>query len=754
MGGIAPRPELAEAQVNRLDEWNEVLKGRKSDRFAQLLGSLGEPRIAAGEAQVLPIGDSEIRAELRELAKEKAAEYRSELEELTTRLERELASVDPMTVLLLVAFLNTAHLRGTYWEPTSSQSETEVELIAGLLASLPPPEDDLTPLTFEAAYGILQLSREIHIVSVLQTNAAGYERDENPEGELAYQARLRHLMVRGTTYMHHGRELALALFEPFSQKLRDRYGFDFSDVLNVEAAVVSLGTPRAEALVMRAIDVGESAAARYEGDEDRANAVRRAAAMEVLIGGVGEALSFSTDEFERFGVPRARVEAIIRGLSFPLRENYLDRRFAHQRNTFRERPFVRWGRHIALPLPGILQRESYVLLQPLMFTLLNEWEKRRAAILDSLAVDHLATSLPGADIHRNCYYRIDAEDPGSLTELDGLVKWDRVLFIIEGKAGAPSDTAERGADSRALRDRLKRTVIAAGKQAYRAMASLDEAGKLVLRDSSGEQISEIVRGEVDEILLLTPTLYRFSSSELRVEQVNELAEWRGKRAPISLFINDLRVISELTTNPAEFIHYFRWRQSLPLGSDVVAADEMDLFSAYLHRLQIPRRLRLEKDSVAILTGISTPIDDYYYWEAGLGPRIKRPTMAHSRVTKEFVVRMCNDRPEGWLDAAGVCLELANAELAGFSKFVLQIATFASRGAVESLRVILPSEGLDFRPERFPSLALISIPRKVDWQEVWRQAHDEFTDVERVLFVSVSSRNRPKIVWALEQRIMN
>jgi hypothetical protein len=46
---------------------------------------------------------------------------------------------------------------------------------------------------------------------------------------------------------------------------------------------------------------------------------------------------------------------------------------------------------------------------------------------------------------------------------------------------------------------------------------------------------------------------------------------------VTVFINDLRVLSETADNAAVLLHYLTWRARLPLGERVTVMDELDLW---------------------------------------------------------------------------------------------------------------------------------------------------------------------------------
>ena len=67
-------------------------------------------------------------------------------------------------------------------------------------------------------------------------------------------------------------------------------------------------------------------------------------------------------------------------------------------------------------------------------------------------------------------------------------------------------------------------------------------------------------------------------NSLRALNLMQVSEW-----PWSVFVNDLRVISELIEFPSEFFHYLQKRIRLNEFPQFSSSDELEIFMFYLHR---------------------------------------------------------------------------------------------------------------------------------------------------------------------------
>ena len=197
-------------------------------------------------------------------------------------------------------------------------------------------------------------------------------------------------------------------------------------------------------------------------------------------------------------------------------------------------------------------------------------------------------------------------------------------------------------------------------QGARAAEYLRGENDAVFTDERGNEVVRIARRTIDNVVIVNPTLHELASHATQLPRLRALGLFSDGQYPWSVFINDLRVIAETSDNAAVFLHYLRWRARLPLGDRVTVTDELDLWGSYL----LSERFGALADGGHYMVGnSSTDFDAYYAGVLGNGPPAPRPgKFLHEPVTS-FVAAMSRNRPEGWLDAAGVCLDLSLTELA-------------------------------------------------------------------------------------------
>jgi hypothetical protein len=368
--------------------------------------------------------------------------------------------------------------------------------------------------------------------------------------------------------------------------------------------------------------------------------------------GVREATTFTAQDLVRPDLPKERVDALLQELSLSAGSlDESDYSGLFDKNPLVEQPFLEFDGRFMLPVPGMLERDTVALLEHRFMTGVPSFPKARATTLDALAVDYIKAALPGSKGFTNLFY--------GEYELDGLVLFEQAAFVVEGKGTRLSVPSQRGDVVRLRRD-IGRAVEEAWTQGSRARDYLLSGEEAVFKDRGGKEVLRVGPGTVSEVFVVNPTLHELAGHASQLPRLRALGMFRDGEFPWSVFINDLRVISETSGNAAVFMHYLVWRDRLPLGERVSVVDELDLWGSYL----LGERFGSLADGGHYIVGnSSTDFDAYYAGVVGNGPKKPKPGKFLEEPVKSFVERMARERPVGWLNAAGACLDLSIPELA-------------------------------------------------------------------------------------------
>jgi hypothetical protein len=350
------------------------------------------------------------------------------------------------------------------------------------------------------------------------------------------------------------------------------------------------------------------------------------------------------------------------------------------------------------------------------------YSKSRAKTLDQLAVELLASMLPGAETYTNLHYGPD--------ELDGLVLFEDMAFVVEGKGSAISFQARRG-DLNRLVNEIRRSVGEALDQGVRARDFILSPGESVFFDSHGSELVGLSDGSVREVHIVNPTIHEFAGNALQLTQFRSRGLFGDDELPWSVYINDLRVIAETCENAAVFLHYLVWRSRFALGEEVIVSDELDLWGTYLMAARLPP---LGEGGRHHLGNSSTDFDAYYDGLMDRGPKRDAPSKLLKEPARSFVARMATERPPEWRKAAGVALDLSIPELA----FVCVNSKIAGRMATARNQFV----ELDFGRG-----VLIGVPAQADQETVLEYAGEVRSDASFFVYAKESGSKHGSIVWA-------
>lgn len=709
----------------------------RDDRFSQLLSKVVRDEHSGSELISRSGLSAEEHTELESLREAAHAGFQRELVDMTSALRGLLAQGDPLYILSVIQASNLLAVRGGYYEPTHSGLESKVELVAGLLLTQRPPAEAME--TSDQAMQAIHDKLDRLLDLLLLRNLSAPRGDDVVVAELRFMGALHWMTVRGSSYAHHGRELARALYRPFDKWCLQRHGFTIDDVLRIGAEVDALWTDRINSLFGDARAFAEKMEAKARDPvsrdeltaEERARldspeaiaALRARAAIEVFKHGVREATTFTAQDLIGPELLEDRVGAVLGELSLSAGSlSASDYTGLFDESPLVEHPFFEFDGRFKLVVPGMLLRDTVALLEDRFMSGVPSFSKARAKTLDALAVDYLTGLLPDSDGFTNLFY--------GEHELDGLVIFEPRAFVVEGKGTPLSIPAQRGDVVRLRRD-LERAVEDAWVQGERAKQYLLREQDAIFHDAAGNEILRVPAGTVDEVVIVNPTLHQLADHAPQLPRLRKLGLFAAGEFPWSVSINDLRVISETCENPAVFLHYLIWRGRLPLGEQVTVMDELDLWGSYL---LCERFGSLADEGHYIVGNASTDFDAYYAGVVGDGPKKPRPGKFLEEPVKSFVDEVARERPPGWLDAAGACLDLSIPELA----FVCGNAGRAGKEAASTGEPVVMEVG---------RVRLVGLPRGAILADVVAETERDEGDATFHIYVQGSKARRDQIAWA-------
>jgi hypothetical protein len=660
--GQQPTPiQGIERQRRQQTKW---LKAR-TDEFSQTLSQLVSTRRDGDRLRLRASLNSATQARLTDLATNELPHLQDELRGLTNQIRDVLRGGDPTFLVCWVSFWNSVGIPGKYFEPTDERSEAKVEFASGLAAGLPHRAE--LPPDPAAAQRLLGLIDEAFQVSMLLLMAEGAMEPDPVKGEIRYRSRLYSLFVRGDTYVEYGHDLARNLFEPETDWMKKEFGFSISDAIVLEGAVTSLVERR----------LGELLTALSEAMDDAREVIRdRHAPPSVkrvlsrvgkqgllesyfttsLANGILAAMTFSVEELlvAPVALGSDTVKSLLSAFSITRVDEYSS---PLERSPLIDGPILPAGERYLAPVVGLIGRDISDILERQVLKARPKFSKRRAKILDSLAVEYLAGALPEAQTWTSLHYPLTDDPRGEQAECDAIVVWNDVCFVLEGKGKPLSPQSKRG-DVRRIHSDLEASLVDAWNQGNRVVAYLDRGDPAVFYDDRRREKASIAPSSFSFVKVITPTVHSLADHALHLERFSQMGLDVNGPPPWAVYINDLRMICELVRSPAELVCYLRWRDRLHLGRTAIAVDEADVFGAFLLRASYANA-----DGIIQIGSHSTDFDAYYMGQDAPNSPVEKPEMFSTPFVDEFLDRLVSNRPSGWIEAADVVLTLSLEQLA-------------------------------------------------------------------------------------------
>ena len=170
-------------------------------------------------------------------------------------------------------------------------------------------------------------------------------------------------------------------------------------------------------------------------------------------------------------------------------------------------------------------------------------------------LDYFNSLLPTATLLKsNLYYDIGKEEH----ETDGIIIYDKILFIIEAKGHRITKKAKQGHKNR-TEDHLKDIIRDSYSQGLRTLNFIEDNSVASFRTKDGT-IHEVSRKDFNEIILVSLTLEPIGNLSMLVKATNETGFFEEAHFPWVISLYDLAVLADLLENPILFIQYIKRRK--------------------------------------------------------------------------------------------------------------------------------------------------------------------------------------------------
>jgi SEC-C motif len=465
------------------------------------------------------------------------------------------------------------------------------------------------------------------------------------EYRIRFMSVLRFLQLRGSSIYEHQRDLIIDLFSEHDEFLLRHVGFTTQQILAacdaIEQQVMTrLRESRAGFMVAKALHMRFR---EFVATRDPDGTINIRTLLEEfdrqIDPTVREQMSRAFVDPFRLTPSEAAPAAFLDRLSATFGQNSAFVENAHApasplgNSIIYTRPLIKTDDAWFCPNPVLLARkldriiERWIAEDESYFK--NRFARKRGEFVERKAVDYFRALLPGASIHQNLYYVIRENGKEGRVETDAVITWDRLLFVVESKAGSVDIPARRGA-LRGLKEDLKEIVAKGFEQALRTRTYIDSGDEVSFENSNGEVVLKLRRADFDRTFLVNVTLEPLGFLGSQLALLKDMGILPGGDWPWSVYLNDLRVMSEILETGSDFVAMLESRiraHDLPQFS---ISDELDILMMYLYEGADLTEVSIGDRDFFLPHGYTDDLDRYYSFLAGSvssgpKPRSKMPS---------------------------------------------------------------------------------------------------------------------------------
>ena len=289
------------------------------------------------------------------------------------------------------------------------------------------------------------------------------------------------------------------------------------------------------------------------------------------------------------------------------------------------------------------------------------YQEKRAHYLETKALEYLGKILPGAEIFGELHYLVEEDGQQKRVETDGLILDYKNLIVIETKAGSLHIAARRGGLKKLEKD-CREILEGAYRQARRTLTYIRETDEPRFEYKNGKEALVLKNKEdITDFWMINVSAENLGHLAAHLNSLRALNLMQGTEWPWSVFVNDLRVISELIEFPSEFFHYLQTRTRLNEFPAFTSSDELEIFMFYLHR-----GLHFDEENLGDLglflsTGFTEDLDRYYNYLSGIGSEVPKPKMNISKSFSGLIMAVEGTRKTGRTRLVNTLLNIRKRE---------------------------------------------------------------------------------------------
>jgi len=561
-------------------------------------------------------------------------------------LESKIALFESFQIIANVSHYNHLHDTDHYTDYRGDKMPVIPELVA--LVALKAPYVGQPTVNLENCQNIFEQIQEhantyFHIKSAILSQEK-HEAPENTLTRLTHKLAQDELHVRNPGLPDHHRIISTELFMPMDDEIRKHFGFGIKEAIIIRESIIGMINHRYSEHIKRAFAasnplISEVIVFRNTGrvkagselsrnqllaySNMRSKAMKNALSHRALAKAnfyLQDVYAFTAAELAEYcKIPGTDVDSFLKHFSTDFNTVKPEQEVLTANSILRTKPVLKNEDRYIVPSYAMFTwctepvYESYINTQP---KLLSKYKKVKHDYLLNEGIRLLSSILKGAEIFpQNLYYQ---PDKLGRCETDGMIGYDRTLFIIEAKGNRFSQKAKDGSYIRTEKH-LKEIVRDSTEQGRRTKKYIQENVNPVFRTEIGKKIA-FDPGKYDDFIVISLTLEPIGNLVPILKVANDLEYFVDDVFPWIISIYDLLVFADLIEMPVLLLHYLKRRKRFLEAHYVSIYEELDMLAYFLNNgLYIEETLKEgEEKNISHMSFANNTdeINDYYMYYFG------------------------------------------------------------------------------------------------------------------------------------------
>lgn len=284
----------------------------------------------------------------------------------------------------------------------------------------------------------------------------------------------------------------------------------------------------------------------------------------------------------------------------------------------------------------------------------ERYNRTKSRYLEDESINIFKRVFPGAEVYQRLRYSIVRDGRDVATELDGLIKHDDCVFLIECATHPVTAASKKGVKDAVAHD-VGQSIQRTFKQAQRAREYIKGKGQATFALSDGSEVM-IDASSVRNYFLVCVTLDSYDIFAADPRRLRGLGLFPENEYPWVINIGNLQTIADFIELPSQFVHYLKKRMTM--SDQVYASDELDYFGCYLiSNLDIPIPSDATTIEKVLIVNATSDFDLYLSYKQGHRRRVPRPGQYIPRNFKSILLRLERNRHKGYTDISCAMLDI-------------------------------------------------------------------------------------------------